>query len=124
MAFIIITSGPKEGHYYPLGQRTNVIGRDEAVPIQIIDPKVSRKHLQIRYENSQYLAIDMNSKHGVYIKGVKINNETVLNNNDFITIGQTDLLFTLDEVHDRENALSHFKKAGQRRFSTMTHAEK
>jgi pSer/pThr/pTyr-binding forkhead associated (FHA) protein len=124
MASIIITSGPKEGNYYPLGQRTNVIGRDEAVPIQIVDPNVSRKHMQIRYENDQYLAIDMNSKHGVYIKGVKIDDETVLNDNDYITIGQTDLLFTLDDVHDRENALSHFKKAGQRRYSTMTHVQK
>lgn len=50
MASLIVTSGKHEGDYYPLGRRTNVIGRDEALPIQVLDNMVSRKHLQIRYD--------------------------------------------------------------------------
>ncbi len=67
MASIIVTSGGAIGNFDPLGHRTNVIGRDEAVPIQIIDEHVSRKHLQIRYdkEKDQYLALDMKSLHGL-----------------------------------------------------------
>ncbi len=105
-------------------ERTNVIGRDEAVPIQVLDSKVSRKHLQIRYdkEKGEYSAIDMKSKHGVFIKGVQINNETVLADNDYIRIGQTTLLFTLKDFDDRENALSHFKKVGERQHPTITDA--
>ena len=37
MASLIITSGEQEGRFYPLGRRTNVIGRDEALLIQIQD---------------------------------------------------------------------------------------
>ena len=116
MASIIIMSGPKKGDYYPLGHRTNVIGRDEALLIQILDEHVSRKHMQIRYdqEKGQYFAFDMKSKHGVFINGRRIDAETALADNDQIYIGQTDLLFTEKDFADRESALSHFKKVGER----------
>ena len=116
MASIIIMSGPKKGDYYPLGQRTNVIGRDEALLIQILDEHVSRKHMQIRFdkEKAQYFALDMKSKHGVFINSRKINTETALADNDQIYIGQTDLLFTEKDFEDQESALSHFKKVGER----------
>jgi pSer/pThr/pTyr-binding forkhead associated (FHA) protein len=102
MASIIIMSGPKKGDYYPLGQRTNVIGRDEALLIQILDEHVSRKHLQIHFDKDkgQYSALDMKSKHGVFINGGKINNETALADGDQIYIGQTDLLFTEKDFAD------------------------
>ena len=116
MASIIVATGPQKGDYYPLGHRTNVIGRDEAVPIQIIDEHVSRKHMQIRFDkdNGQYYALDMKSKLGVFINGNKIANETALADGDQIGIGQTTLLFTLKDFEDRESALSHFKKVGER----------
>ena len=121
MASIIIMSGPKKGDYYPLGQRTNVIGRDEALLIQILDEHVSRKHLQIHFDKDkeQYFALDMKSKHGVFVNGGKINNETALADGDQIYIGQTDLLFTEKDFTDRESALSHFKKVGERFRPTM-----
>jgi pSer/pThr/pTyr-binding forkhead associated (FHA) protein len=109
-------TGAQKGDYYPLGRRTNVVGRDEALPIQILDEHVSRKHLQIRFDKDkgQYSAVDMKSKHGVFINGGKINTETPLADGDQIYIGQTALLFTLKDFDDRESALSHFKKVGQR----------
>ncbi|MHC4309941.1 MAG: FHA domain-containing protein [Planctomycetota bacterium] len=121
MASIIIMSGSKKGDYYPLGQRTNVIGRDEALLIQILDEHVSRKHLQIRFDKDkgQYFAFDMKSKHGVFINGRKIEAETALSDSDQIYIGQTDLLFTEKDFADCESALSHFKKVGERFRPTM-----
>ena len=53
MASIVILTGPQKGDYYPLGQRTNVVGRDEALPIQILDELVSRKHMQICFDRQQ-----------------------------------------------------------------------
>lgn len=120
MASIIVTSGTNKGDYYPLGRRTNVIGRDEAVPIQIIDQKVSRKHMQICFDNGQYSAIDMKSKHGVFINGTRINDEGILDDNDYILIGETTLLFTLKDFDNRDSALSHFKKVGERQRPTIT----
>jgi len=116
MASIIVATGPQKGDYYPLGHRTNVIGRDEAVPIQILDEHVSRKHMQIRFDkdNGQYYALDMKSKLGVFINGNKIANETALADGDQIGLGQTTLLFTIKDFEDCESALSHFKKVGER----------
>jgi pSer/pThr/pTyr-binding forkhead associated (FHA) protein len=116
MASIIVTSGNQKGDYYPLGQRTNVVGRAESLPIQILDDLVSRKHLQIRYDkdSSRYFVLDMKSKHGVFVNGKKITQETVLVDGDQILIGQSTLLFTDKDFDNRESALSHFKKVGER----------
>jgi len=116
MASIIVTSGPQKGDYLPLGRRTNVIGRGEALPMQILDDMVSRKHLRIWYsENTKgYEAEDMDSKHGVYINRQKISERTPLAEDDQILIGQTTLLFTEKDFDDRESALMHYKKFGER----------
>jgi pSer/pThr/pTyr-binding forkhead associated (FHA) protein len=121
MASIIIVSGLKKGDYYPLGQRTNVIGRSESLPIQILDDLVSRKHVQIHFEQDKqrYYALDMKSKHGVFVNGKRINNEISLAEGDQIRIGDTTLLFTVKDFPDRESALSHFKKAGERIRTTL-----
>ena len=116
MASIIIISGAKKGDYYSLGHRTNVIGRAESLLIQILDEHVSRKHLQIRFdvEKQRYYALDMKNRHGVFINGQRIREETLLVDGDQILIGETTLLFTDEDFSDRESALSHFKKVGER----------
>lgn len=121
MASIIIMTGTQKGDYYPLGRRTNVIGRAENVPIQILDERVSRKHLQIRFDADEecYHALDMKSKHGVFINGSRIEEETILIDGDQIRVGQTTLLFTDKDFPDRESALAHFKKVGEQRYTTF-----
>jgi pSer/pThr/pTyr-binding forkhead associated (FHA) protein len=121
MASILVKSGDGKEDYYPLGQRTNVVGRDEALPIQILDKHVSRKHMHIRFDKNegQYYVFDMKSKHGVFVNGRKISSEVVLNDGDHIRVGETILLFTTLDFKDRENALSHFKKFGERIHTTL-----
>lgn len=120
MASLIVTTGVNKGDYYPLGQRTTIIGRDEAIPVQIIDRKISRKHMKIRFEDGKFYAVDMESKHGVFVNGIQVDNEMLLVDNDYILIGQTILLFTMEDFDDRENALYHFKKVGERQRPTIT----
>ena len=121
MASLIVANGKNQGFYYPLGHRTTVIGRAESLLVQVLDEKVSRKHLQIRYDHPSkaYIATDMSSTHGVYVNGLKITDETVLNDEDHIQIGDTILLFTLLDFPDRESALNFFKKPGQRERPTV-----
>jgi pSer/pThr/pTyr-binding forkhead associated (FHA) protein len=116
MASIVIISGAQKGDYYTLGHRTNVIGRAESLPIQILDEHISRRHLQIRFdaEKQRYYAFDMKSRHGVFINGRRISEETLLVDGDQILIGETSLLFTDEDFSDRESALSHYKKVGER----------
>ena len=121
MACIIVISGPREGDYYPLGRRVTVIGRDVAVPAQILDERVSRRHLQIRYDrkDGKYHAVDMKSTHGTYINNRRITKDTVLTDSDRIVIGRTGLLFTIKDFPNRESALNHWKKVGERHLSTI-----
>jgi len=116
MASIIVISGEQKGHYCPLGKRTTVIGRNETLPFQILDEKVSRKHLKIRFdpETQTYLASDMGSKHGTLINGLKVTKETTLMDNDYVTIGQAHLMFTVEDFDTQESALNHYKKVGER----------
>lgn len=116
MASIIVISGAQKGDYYLLGHRTNVVGRAESLPIQILDEHISRRHMQVRFdtEKQRYYAFDMKSKHGVFINGQRIRQETLLVDGDQILIGETVLLFTDEDFSDRESALSHFKKVGER----------
>ena len=121
MATIIVTSGEQKGQYLPLGKRVNVIGRAEALPMQLLDDLVSRKHLRIRYDENtnQHLVEDMESKHGVFINNHKINTPTVLREGDHVLIGHTTLMFTEKDFDDSESALAHYKKAGERQRPTM-----
>ena len=116
MASIIVTSGEQKGEYLPLGRRTSVIGRGEALPMQILDDLVSRKHLRIWFNEgtNKYDAEDMDSKHGVFINRHKITERTPLAEDDEILIGETTLLFTEKDFDDRESALMHYKKFGER----------
>jgi pSer/pThr/pTyr-binding forkhead associated (FHA) protein len=118
MASLIVLDGPQKDNYYPLGHRTTVIGRDEALLIQILDERVSRKHLQITYDKDKnvYHGLDMSSKHGVFINGNKIKEQmqTRLVDGDYITIGTTTLWFTMEDFPDRQSALQHYKQVGER----------
>ena len=120
MGSIIITSGKQKGEYLPLGRRTSVIGRDEAISLQVLDSSVSRKHLRIWFDKKtgRYYADDMQSKHGVFINGGKIIESAVLVDGDEIMIGDTMLMYTDKEFVDRKSALEFYKERGQRELRT------
>ena len=84
--------------------------------MQILDDLVSRKHLRIWFNEgtSKYDAEDMDSRHGVFINRHKITERTPLVEDDEILIGKTTLLFTEKDFDDRESALVHYKKIGER----------
>jgi len=120
MGSVIVTSGKQKGEYLPLGRRTSVIGRDEAISLQVLDTMVSRKHLRIWFDNAtgRYYADDMQSKHGVFINGGKITESAALTDGDEIMIGDTMLLYTDKDFDSRESALEHYKERGQRELQT------
>jgi pSer/pThr/pTyr-binding forkhead associated (FHA) protein len=121
MASIIMTSGDQKGEFLPLGRRTSVIGRAENLPLQVLSSLISRKHLRVFFDKntSKYYAEDLKSKHGVIINKHKIFDVTVLNDGDEILIGDVALLFTDKDFDDRESALSHYKKVGEQKRTTI-----
>src|SRR6478672_13152882 len=107
MASLIITSGKKRGKYFQLSQSSNVVGRDEAAPIQVKDEFVSRKHMEVRYseDSDSYYASDAKSRHGTFVNGSRIYEEVPLTENDLVDIGGVTLMFTRKDFEDRETAL-------------------
>lgn len=116
MASIVIMSGDRRGDRYPLGRRTTVVGRAESLPIQVLDDRISRKHMQIHFEATTccYRITDMASRNGVFLNGIRIERETVLADGDRIRIGDTLLLFSERQDIQDTVALHRFKKAGER----------
>ena len=84
--------------------------------MQVLDDLVSRKHLRIRFDEftNRYYVEDLESKHGTFVNRRRLDAEEALSEGDEIAIGQTTLLFTNEDFDDRESALSHYKKFGER----------
>jgi len=120
MASFVLLTGNQQGTQYPLGRRPNVIGRAESLLIQILDEQVSRKHLQIRYDRlaHKYFALDMHSRNGVFLNGMRLGLESALLEGDRIRLGNTELVFTDDDCDD--GTLHRYKKAGEGSRKTST----
>lgn len=130
MPSIIVVAGPNEGDYYPLGTRTIVVGRQEGCPVQVVDDRVSRKHIQIRFEPDpgapaegesagRYHLLDMKSQNGTYVNGRKLESEVVLQDEDEIEIGASRIVFTTTAFPDRASAFDHFRRRGERGRPTI-----
>ena len=121
MASILVVTGPNQGDYFPLGQRVIVVGRDEGCPIQIVDERVSRKHVQIRFDQAddRYHALDMKSGNGTVVNDRRISEAVSLADGDVIAIGVSELMFMAVDFPDRETAFEHYRKRGERAKSTV-----
>lgn len=120
MAHLVITSGPNKGNNYPLGNRTITVGRDPARDIQLLDEKVGRRHFQIRKEGESYTVLDLRSKNGTFVNGVRAE-EKPLRHGDVIQAGNTQLTFYEEDAPDRTDAFQKHKQASPeaREFRTV-----
>ena len=56
----------------------------------------------------------MKSRHGTFLNGSRIRENVPLKDNNSIDIGGITLLFTLNDFPDKESALAHYRKTGER----------
>ncbi len=114
MAVLVIVKGPAKDQKFSLeGQNLAMVGRDAKCSFQILDPTLSRFHMQIRCSPGRDSAIDFNSKNGVEINGRKIESETQLQEGDSISIGETTMIYSLDNSMDAKRAWETNKQFGQ-----------
>ena len=92
MACLIITSGDNAGSSFDLSKAPLSAGRDAVRDIQIVDPKVSRRHFVIKKDGDGFSIIEQDAKNGVYINGKKLA-EAKLKDGDRIVVGNTELTF-------------------------------
>jgi hypothetical protein len=68
------------------------VGRSSGNEIVIADPYVGKTHCEfIQDNNGDYWVVDMNSRNGTYVNGVRRSGKTKLNKNDIVRIGNTPL---------------------------------
>ncbi|MHC4429279.1 MAG: FHA domain-containing protein [Planctomycetota bacterium] len=123
MATLVITQGPAEGRCIQLrrGDRLVSIGRDDQCTFQLVDEHISRRHLQIRYEEQEDLhyAVDMRSANGVFVNGKQIVESKLLKEGDVIRIGHTTIRYTRNDFPDEQSAIDHYKKTDEWKRSTI-----
>ncbi len=121
MPCLVITKSPTEkvGKYFQLGKRTLAGGRDPAREIQIPDPMVSRKHFLIRSEGDSHVIVETKAKNGVFVNDQKVV-EHILADGDRIHVGDTVLVYYVNEDPDRTNALLQQRRADRELREDMT----
>lgn len=120
MAHLLITAGHDAGKYFPLANRPLAVGRDPARDIQLLDPKVSRKHYVVRRVDDAYVLIPFKSVNPVVVNGVELAGEAVLQDRDKIEVGDTTLRFRVSDESDRTSALDEHKFAGRQAAEDQT----
>jgi hypothetical protein len=91
-AVLVIKKGPDAGMSFTINRKVIVIGRHPESDIFLDDITVSRRHAEIRREESEFTLVDTGSLNGTYLNRERI--EAIeLNNGDEIQIGKFRLLF-------------------------------
>ena len=97
MAHLIVTDGPSRGQTYALASPSVLVGRDPSCAIPIADERISRRHLQVAYDETQerHVAVDVGSSNGVFVNGERLvrGSERVLGHGDEIVIGGSTLRY-------------------------------
>lgn len=110
MASLLIANGPQRGTLYRLKARPLIAGRDPVNEIQLIDPKVSRRHFMLVPKGTGFAVRELRSTNGVRLNGLPVNGDYQLVEGDVIKAGATELLFSESDHPDLEDALRHYRK--------------
>jgi FhaA, N-terminal domain/FHA domain len=80
------------GQRHPVEKRVTVIGRAQGCDVQLSDPNVSRRHAELRQEETSYWVVDLGSTNGMEVNGQRLR-QAKLEGGDRITLGSTDVVF-------------------------------
>jgi len=109
--------GPEEEEeqVYEIKTNETVVGRSSDVDFRVVDVYISRHHARIVRKNGKYQIVDLNSTHGTFINGQRVEDQ-VLRDGDRVRLGRKELLFStrLSELRpsttagDFDKSLAHF----------------
>ena len=71
-----------------------IIGRSDTCDIYIDDTKLSRQHFVIENDNGNLYVMDLQSRNGTMLNGIRINSRQPLQSGDKITVGLSDIIVT------------------------------
>ena len=85
---------------FPLSVGEHVVGRESDAGIVLDSPKVSRRHAKLMVNAERVILIDLGSKNGSFVRGVRINEPVTLRPGDDIRIGPFALVFQFSAEAD------------------------
>ena len=88
MSILVIREGYNSGATFRLGKRSLTIGRDAGNLIQLIDDKVSRRHVMLAWNGNGYTLTDLKSHNGVFVNGERVTSKE-LADRDRVQVGST-----------------------------------
>ncbi len=92
-ARLVVASGPLEGEVFVLSkEKPFLIGRHPSADLRLSDPKVSRRHALVRWEEGSWRLIDQGSTNGTLRNGRRVA-EATLTEGDEVVVGLTALRF-------------------------------
>ena len=120
MPNLTIMTGEQAGTSFQLANRPLSVGRDPSRDIQILDLKVSRKHAIIRNASNSHAIAPTKAMNGLQINGEPIEAETVHQEGDEITMGNTVLRFSREDSSDYTDAVNVRKVADRQARDAKT----
>ena len=121
MATLIVIDGPAEGQKFALQQHGLVmIGRDQNCTFRILDTQISRTHVGVKRNSDSegHLVIDYESANGVCVNGKRIDAHTPLDDGDVIRIGNTSIVYSVQDEPDAQTITQLLRKHNQARYET------
>ena len=80
------------GARHELDKRVVVLGRSQDCDIQLADPNVSRRHAEVRQEETSFWIVDLGSTNGTEVNGKRLR-QAKLEDGDLIVLGSTEVVF-------------------------------
>ena len=121
MPVLIVLTGPNNGDYQPIETKPIIVGREDNCDFQIVDPTVSRRHLQIQLNESGQacLATNLSSSIGMLVNNRMITADVTLRDGDLIQLGETLLLYAVKEFSDVQSAVNYYRSTGAGQQATI-----
>jgi hypothetical protein len=92
VGWLVAVTGDHRGTDFRLYDGKNVIGTSADCDIVITDAYLSARHCTVRYENGNFVIIDLDSRNHTYVNQKQISKEDLIDN-DTVRIGKTELKF-------------------------------
>lgn len=118
---LIVTSGPGFGTFFDVLHKVTTIGRAPESDIWLNDPRVSRRHAEIRRNDAGFTVHDNGSRNGTFLKG-KLVTESLLSSYDELQIGAVGLVFVQGTADSETLNSRRYRIVRSRLIKDMSHA--